>query len=168
MTFALPSLTVILKLVSKFTLSPLLPSLVMRLFIFAADPLIVPTVVAVTSPVVAVLIVFKSFASTVPVSLIATVKFPSKLTLSPVPPSSFSSDMTWATLELDIPSTAVAVTFNPVASPTVFSCAAVAVVDVTVIVSWSVLSVVKSSRSAIFPLEIVPVTTPPAAAKSFA
>ena len=54
------------------------------------------------------------------------------------------------------------------ASPTVLSCAAVAVVEVTVIVSWSVLAVNKSSRSAISPLEIVPVNTPPAATKSFA
>ena len=60
----------------------------MSVVIALAVPLMVATPVAVTSPVVAVLIVFKSAASTVPVSLIATVKSPSKLTLSPVPPSS--------------------------------------------------------------------------------
>ena len=61
---------------------------------------------------------------------------------------------------MDIPSTAVAVTFKPVASPTVFSCAAVADVEATVIVNWSALLVLRSSRSAIAVLEIVAVIAP--------
>ena len=57
-------------------------------------------------------------------------------------------------------STAVAVTFRPVAPATVVSCNAVAVVEATVIVSWSALAVDRSSRSAISVLEIVAVITP--------
>ena len=57
-------------------------------------------------------------------------------------------------------STAVAVTFRPVAPATVVSCDAVADVDVTVTVSWSELDVDKPSRSAISPLEMVAVIAP--------
>ena len=65
-------------------------------------------------------------------------------------------------------STAVAVTFRPVAPATVVSCAAVADVEATVIVSWSVLAVVRSSSVAISVSEIVAVTTPAAVAYAFA
>ena len=57
-------------------------------------------------------------------------------------------------------STAVAVTFRPVAPATVVSCAAVADVEATVIVNWSALAVVRSSSSAISVLEIVAVIAP--------
>ena len=57
-------------------------------------------------------------------------------------------------------STAVAVTFRPVAPATVVNADAVTDVVATVIVNWSALPVVRSSSVAIFWSEIVAVTTP--------
>ena len=57
-------------------MSPLSPSFPTRVLIAAAVPVRVATDVAVTSPVVAALMVFKSLAATEPVSVIVTASSP--------------------------------------------------------------------------------------------